>query len=114
MTNVGEVKQVKRSKARHNLEQQRQDEELREVLDTYSGRAVIWRILGSCALYQAAPGDKDQAYRQSGRRDVGLELIANLDKVNKTAYSIMANEAVSRDTTANTPDITTEKEEFHG
>jgi len=41
-SDVGDKEQVKKRKSKAQLEQERQDEDLRKVLETYEGRSFIW------------------------------------------------------------------------
>ena len=97
MTDVNDEKQVKRGK---KALWRRRDEEiaqLKTVLNTYGGRAVIYRLLDECKLLSIAPY-AGSIERFEGRRDVGIWAMNEIFTSNPNAYNIMRREAVSRDT----------------
>ena len=74
---VGDPKQVKAKKSKHQLAREQEIADLHAILQTYGGRAFIWRVLEQCELYRAAPGGSE---------------------ADGTAYSKMRDEAVTRQT----------------
>lgn len=95
---VGDPKQVKAKKSKHQLAREQEIADLHAILQTYGGRAFIWRVLEQCELYRAAPGGSEAMARQAGKRDLGLWTIEELDVADGTAYSKMRDEAVTRQT----------------
>jgi len=94
---AGDEKQVKENKTNHALVRQQEIEELKFILSTYGGRAFIWRLLSKCGVYRAASGDPYEVARGEGKRDIGLWTIEELFTSAPEAYTIMRNEAASRD-----------------
>lgn len=70
--------------------------DLRQVLSTRAGRGAIWRIMGLCGIYADIPTDQD-ILRNLGKRDVGLQLQDWVFTSDDMAYTMMQNEAFSRD-----------------
>jgi len=68
-----------------------------EVLKTYEGRRLLWRILSACGIhesvYRGTP--TDTAFR-AGRQDLGHQLQAWLLDANDSLYDQMAREARAR------------------
>ncbi len=95
---VGDVKQVKEKKSAVKLAREREIAELHAILGTYGGRAFIWRLLEQCGVYQAASTDPHGIFRSEGKRDVGLWALEEVFTSDPAAYTIMRNEAVSRET----------------
>jgi hypothetical protein len=56
-------KEIKEAQQRHDLEW---------VMSTEQGRRFVWRLLGECRIYHDIVGDGAVAFRQIGRRQVGL------------------------------------------
>jgi len=68
--------------------------DLKDVLSTYSGRAVLSAVLDECGLYAAIPTDEHKTFRALGKRDIGLWL---RDKILTTGNKyVMLMETESR------------------
>jgi hypothetical protein len=96
MADVGDEVEVKKETRAFKLEEQREQEEFRAVLQTPGGRATIWRILQECGLYSSAVGDATEVFRFEGRRDIGLWVMGEVFTSDPKAYTIMRNEADTR------------------
>jgi hypothetical protein len=91
---AGEPKQVKKAKSAHRTTEIIQREELREMLQTKPGRAVLWRILSLCRLYRSSMMGEEtnlMAFYE-GHRNVGLKLITLIDEADPSAYARMRSE----------------------
>jgi hypothetical protein len=95
---VGDEKQVKTRKTAMQLRRENEVENLRAILKTAGGRAFIWLLLEQCGIYQSAAGDPYEVARGEGKRDIGLWAMNEVFTSDPQAYTIMRNEAVSRDT----------------
>jgi hypothetical protein len=102
MVDVGDEKKVKTKKAVHKLAREKEIAELHELLQSYGGRAFIWRILSECKMHTGgfAPSN-DHLRHDEGKRNIGVWLEEEVFTADPNAYNIMKNEAVSRDTTNN-------------
>jgi hypothetical protein len=89
----GDDEQVRHKKKAFEIEALQEKDNLRKVLDTYEGRAFLWRILSECGIYQAA--DIKGIERFEGKRDIGLWLVAEIHNVGDW-YPKMTREAVIR------------------
>ena len=104
-TDVGDVKQVKKKKSAVKLKRDQEIEEFYQILNTYGGRAFIWRLIEQCGVYNAASPDLTMMTRGEGSRDIGLWVLNEVFTSKPEAYTIMRKEAVirqgvvSRDTT---------------
>ena len=61
--------------------------DLREVLKTGPGKNVIWNVLAKCGIYQDSFTGNSQSYYLEGKRAVGLEILADMEDVDPTAYA---------------------------
>ena len=95
--NVGDEGHVKRLTQAEKLKRLREVEELRVLLDTYGGRAFVWRLLEYCGVYHAAPGSSSDMARFEGRRDVGLWVVKECFTSDPGSYTLMRREAEDRD-----------------
>lgn len=96
MADVGDVKEVQEKKATYKLEEERDNAELHAILQGVAGRAVVWRILEECGVYKTAVGDATDIFRFEGKRDIGLWLLGEVFTSDAKAYTIMRNEADTR------------------
>lgn len=97
MADVGDKKQVKEKKAVHQLAREKEVAELHGLLETYGGRAFLWRLLEKCGIYKASGNDPYDVFRGEGKRDIGLWALEEVFNANVEAYTMMRNEAVSRE-----------------
>lgn len=54
---------------------------VREVMKSRQGREVMWEILSFCGIYSSIPGEFE-----SGKRNVGLDIINMLDEGDLEIY----------------------------
>lgn len=94
---VSNERQVKQRKKAYELRRDVEIEETRKILETYGGRALFWRILERCKLFGAIPTHPQDSFRELGRRDIGLEIFAELLTCGPEYEMIMRNEAVARE-----------------
>ena len=90
---LGDENQVKERKTKIQLRRERQSEELKQVLETPHGRAVIWRFLSYCGMYHDAPVDPDAAARFNGRRSIGIKILEDVFEANENVYVMMMRES---------------------
>lgn len=90
---VGDKNQVKERKTAAKRQQEQETEELRQVLETRPGRAVIWRILSECGIYHEAPVQPDLAARFNGRRGIGIKILKDIFEANEEVYIMMMRES---------------------
>jgi len=56
---------------------------VKTVLDTMAGKAVIWEILGMCGLYTDF---SDSDSKSIGRRSIGLDILQLLESADSRIY----------------------------
>lgn len=87
-------KQVKKRSKKHKLREQREREDLQQVLSTAAGRRVLWRILDQSKLL--APdmftGQDSFTNHNLGKRDLGLWLYNEIMGCEPEAFIKMMNE----------------------
>ena len=94
---VGDIEQVKEKKTKAQLERERQFEEFRFILSTTGGRNWIWRLLSECKIYKAKVTDPLLTFREIGREDIGLWVLAEIMETEPYAYIKMQEEAKERE-----------------
>lgn len=72
--------------------------EVREILKTYEGRKLIWRILEQCGVYRVSfTGDALETAFREGQRSTGLWILTEIVFTNgPDTFSIMSREAEDR------------------
>ena len=95
---VGSETQVQTRKNKTKNKRDREEIELRTILDTYGGRAYIWRMLSRCGVFQLSyTGDPQSTFFREGQRDIGLYILKEIMTLDPTSFQKMQQEAVERD-----------------
>jgi hypothetical protein len=86
----------KESKKEYSKRKDRELDDLKVVLKKPEGRRVVYKILCDCGVFKASftQNSNTTAFNE-GKRDIGLGLLADLDKVEPNAYSQMLIEHFS-------------------
>lgn len=97
---AGDEVAVKKRKTKVKIDTNINHDELRAVLATREGRAVIWRVIEGCypfhSSYTGGETPLGMAYRE-GRRQVGVNLFDEVLQADAKAYMLMQNEAKQKD-----------------
>jgi hypothetical protein len=95
--NTDDTNQIASRKKRFKLNQERELDELRELLKTSGGRWFLRRLLERCGLFKTTSGyDPYKMAIASGERDVGLWIIKEINEANPDAYLSLVREASTR------------------
>jgi len=94
---AGDETQTKVKKSKRELIEDREANELKTVLDTYEGRAVLWRVLSTCGVYKESFALDSRIYYYEGKRSIGLELLEMITTLDKNVYSRIRDEATERE-----------------
>lgn len=94
---VGDARQVDAAKTKVQIAREREIQELKEILETYGGRAFVWRILAECGLQRGVPMVTNEAFRDIGKKDVGQWLLNEVFTSVPNVYILMRQEAQERD-----------------
>ncbi len=89
---TGDERDVKAQKTAFKLAQEREAEELRQILQTKGGRAFVWRMLSRCGIFLAPATHALETFRELGRRDIGLELLDEVFTSDAEAFIVMMRE----------------------
>ena len=93
---VGEEVQVSTRKTKVALKRETEIAQLKMLLDSVHGRAVIWRILSQCGVYRTSFTGDSETFFKEGKRAVGLWLLDELFEADPAAFSLMQKEATDR------------------
>lgn len=95
VTNAADPRQVKKAKQTASRIRDRERHDLRAVLDLVQGRRVIWKLLCVAGVFQVSfrAGQPDLSTFLEGRREFGLQLMADVTAIDPALYHQMAKEA---------------------
>lgn len=108
---AGNKTHVKREKKLAKFERMLYEDEMNYILESPKGRAIIWRILEECGIYQDIPSHPQETFRLLGRRSVGLWLLAEVMAINEKSYPQMRIEAMGREKEIRNRALAAKKEE---
>ena len=91
--NAADPEQVGRARRKTGDEERRIGDAYRAVLATPEGRIVFWHLLAKCRVFETISVQNSLIYTLSGRRDVGLELTADLVRASEDLFEQMSREA---------------------
>jgi len=94
---VGDARYVRKQQKRARIHQKRLDNALGALLDTYDTRAWLWELLCAFGIYQSSFSTEPlrMAFLE-GKRDCGLRLLADINRIAPASYVLMAEEAEKR------------------
>ncbi len=93
---AGNPEHVQREKRRlGRLAKARHDFILQQLMGTKAGRAYVWELLTFCHVFRTSiiAGDPYATHVQEGERNVGLKLLADINRDAPEAYQTMIEEA---------------------
>ena len=90
--NAADPEQVKKAKEKEETLDDRRLNDIREVLNTVRGRRFYWRYLGICGVYRTSLADQHQIFYNEGMRNIGLQLLADVNEAAPEAYLLMLKE----------------------
>lgn len=79
------------------LREKQRIDDLRALMAEPAGRRFAWRLLGSTGIFQQSfvPGEPriETTFFNEGKRSIGLELLAEINKHCPAQYHLMVQEA---------------------
>lgn len=92
--NAASVKQTRNAKKREKRFGQLQEERLRAVLSTRQGRRWYWDRMGYCGVFlKHIPHDSQSTAHFLGMRNVGLDMLEELNQLEPEVFLQMSKEA---------------------
>jgi hypothetical protein len=87
-TNAADAVSIREAQRRQRDQEKQELADMQEVLASAAGRRFLWRLLGTCKLYES-PANSNGAIQSMniGRGDVGRELLVWISRADKTAYA---------------------------
>lgn len=101
MTDYEEIEEeriVKKRKTKFQVKREREIEEFRQMLQSPSARAFVWRLLSYCGVFQSLSVlDPHSMAIRSGLRDAGLWVMSEIFDTDPKLFTLMQSEAKERD-----------------
>jgi hypothetical protein len=93
--NAADPEQVRRAARRDRRRADDRADLVKAQLSTYEGRRFVWEELARHGLYESITVQSSMIYALSGRRDAGLELLAEVQQ-HADLFLLMQSEAIKR------------------
>ena len=95
--NADDPKQVKKARAKAELNDALTSSVIKEIMSTAAGRRWIYDWLDRCHIFGTTfiAGSPDSSAFAEGERNVGLQLLADVQKSASEFYMLMIKEAKS-------------------
>ena len=87
--NAADPEQVAAAKDKVESLNDRRLNDIREVLNTRRGRRFYWRYLEICGVFKTSNADASQIFFNEGMRNIGLQLLADVNEAAPEAYLLM-------------------------
>lgn len=89
-------KQNKEIAAEEKRVRQKEIDDVRKILKTPEGRRFIWRQLSKCGLFRNSfTLNSNQTGFNEGQRNIGLDLLNDVNEADVAAFAQMQNEYLS-------------------
>lgn len=99
--NAADPKQVSRKASKEKAERERADNDLRGLMASEAGRRIVWRLLEKCNIFRLSfnPSLSELGVTafNEGKRQVGLELLSDVQRVAEGEYLLMLKERIGTD-----------------
>ena len=94
LVDVGDPKQVRESQRKAKRKQKDRDAALSALMEHSQTRGLLWDLLVKCQVFSTSFSHSaiEMAYKE-GKRSIGLELLAEINRVAPEMYAVMAKEA---------------------
>lgn len=94
MNNAGDQEQVQRSQEKAKTRRNRMENGFRKLMQDQEGRLWVWDLLEFCGVFRSSfhQSNAQTAYNE-GLRNVGLKLMADINRITPDQYFRMINEA---------------------
>lgn len=94
---AGDPAHVKRKKTRAQIKREGESEDIKQVLETQSGRNYVWKLLTSCGIYKSSFTGNSTTFFNEGKRSIGLEMLEDILATVPNAYAKMSAENNNKD-----------------
>ena len=90
--NAASEKQVAKARKAEKSGMARDRMDLEAVLETVSGRRLLWRIMGKCKTFESVWESSARIHYNAGQQDIGHWLMQEINDTNQDAFLKMIKE----------------------
>lgn len=91
--NAADEAQVKERGRQQKSKRQSELDDVYFILGTFQGRRFFWRYLSRCGIFETSFTGNNTTFFKEGERNIGLQMLADLNQSNPNAYAVMMKEA---------------------
>lgn len=84
--NTSNEQEVRQAEQAAKVSQESFDSQLKYVLSSDQGKAVIWKILGDCRIFQTSFTGSSETFFLEGKRSIGLNILADIMRVDPESF----------------------------
>lgn len=94
VSNAADEGQVKEASVKVKKGRNQEIQDIAFILNDKRGRRFFWRYLSTCGVFKSSADNSGSwTYFNEGRRNVGLQLLSDMDEAAPEAYSLMLKES---------------------
>jgi hypothetical protein len=91
--NAGDAQQVAKARGKAKVREHQKQSGLRKLMSDPEGRVWMWELLSLCGIYHSGFSSDALAMAfNEGRRDIGLRITAEINRLNPEFYARMTAE----------------------
>lgn len=93
MTNASDERALQRQEREDRLAQRQADADFRWLMSEPQGRRLVWRLMARCRVFEPVFNTHGGVMNfNEGRRDTGLYLLGEIDRLCPELFAVMAAE----------------------
>lgn len=93
MTSTADLTDTLDSDAKASAQRKREIEDFKWLVAHKQGRRILWRLLSMTGVFTSSMTGNSQTFFNEGRRDIGLQLMAEVNEHSLEAFVQMMKEA---------------------
>lgn len=93
MTSTADSTDTLDADAKAQLQRKREIEDFKWLVGHKQGRRLLWRLLSMTGVFTSSMTGNSQTFFNEGRRDIGLQLMAEVNEHSLEAFVQMMKEA---------------------
>lgn len=93
MTSTADLTDTLDADAKASAQRKREIEDFKWLVAHKQGRRILWRLLSMTGVFTSSMTGNSQTFFNEGRRDIGLQLMAEVNEHSLEAFVQMMKEA---------------------
>ncbi|WP_434456511.1 hypothetical protein JQR85_13560 [Stutzerimonas urumqiensis] len=93
MTNASDERSLKKAEREERLSRETQEADFKWLMGDPRGRRIVWRLMARCKVFEPVFNTHGGVMNfNEGRRDTGLFLLGEIDRLCPAQFAVMAAE----------------------